>query len=549
LVNSVVGALVTKPGVRRPTTRHPVLVHHPGDEHWFSDDRVLPRLPRITGADPGPLRIGNGLGSGPNGPGGRDELPGAADVHGLRLVGSAAMPAGIALLDAPDIDSVARANRDLARVLMAAADLWLFVTTAARYSDAVPWEALRAAVARDAAVALVLNRVPSDAVAEVTDHLRALLGAEGLSGAPLFVIPEQALVDSLIPGPAVAPLSRWLFDLGADAAARAAVARRTLDGAVDRLVASSYVVSEAVDAQWRAVARLSGMVDPAFRAAGDRLMATSADGSLLRGEVLARWQEYVGAAATFRRMESTVARWRDRMTAGLRGEPVPPERVSAAIESGLATVLASELSLACEQVDAAWRAEPAGLALLAGSDMARPDPDVVQRAADLVRDWQGDVLAMIRTEGADRRSTARALAYGVNGMALTLIVLVFSATGGLTGVEVGIAGGSAVLAQKVLEAVFSEDAVRRMAEQSRELLGVRVAAFLDLGAAGFRSRIERLGPDRAAGAALRLAASEAAMARAAVSRELPAAVDLPTAPAAPEPPARGLRGTWQRWRR
>ena len=52
---------------------------------------------------------------------------------------------GWPLLDAPDIDSVVRANRDLATQLLSAADLWLFVTTAARYADAVPWELLREA--------------------------------------------------------------------------------------------------------------------------------------------------------------------------------------------------------------------------------------------------------------------------------------------------------------------------------------------------------------------------------------------------------------------
>ena len=36
LVNSVVGREVTLPGVLRPTTRSPVLIHHPSDAAWFS---------------------------------------------------------------------------------------------------------------------------------------------------------------------------------------------------------------------------------------------------------------------------------------------------------------------------------------------------------------------------------------------------------------------------------------------------------------------------------------------------------------------------------
>ena len=49
LVNSLVGEMVSRPGVLRPTTRSPVLVHHPDDARWFADDRVLPSLARVTG--------------------------------------------------------------------------------------------------------------------------------------------------------------------------------------------------------------------------------------------------------------------------------------------------------------------------------------------------------------------------------------------------------------------------------------------------------------------------------------------------------------------
>ena len=49
------------------------------------------------------------------------------------------------MLDTPDIDSVELANHELAGQLLGAADLWLFVTTAARYADAVRWDYLATA--------------------------------------------------------------------------------------------------------------------------------------------------------------------------------------------------------------------------------------------------------------------------------------------------------------------------------------------------------------------------------------------------------------------
>ena len=62
LVNSVVGREVTLPGVLRPTTRSPVLIHHPSDAAWFSGSRILPGLARITGRHsssdgPGAVRL------------------------------------------------------------------------------------------------------------------------------------------------------------------------------------------------------------------------------------------------------------------------------------------------------------------------------------------------------------------------------------------------------------------------------------------------------------------------------------------------------------
>src|SRR5690554_2197349 len=118
LVNALVGQEVTRASAIRPTTRRPVLVHHPDDASWFTGDRVLPGLARVHGTGPG------------------ERSSEEADITDLSLVPVASVPRGLALLDAPDIDSVVSANRRLATQLLAAADLWIFVTTAARYADA-----------------------------------------------------------------------------------------------------------------------------------------------------------------------------------------------------------------------------------------------------------------------------------------------------------------------------------------------------------------------------------------------------------------------------
>jgi len=76
----------------------------------------------------------------------------------------------------------------------------------------------------------------------------------------------------------------------------------------------------------------------------------------------------------------------------------------------------------------------------------------------------------------------------VNGLGVALMVVIFTSTAGLTGAEVGVAGGTAVVGQKILEAVFGDQAVRRLAETARRDLHARVedlftqerARFLDV---------------------------------------------------------------------
>ena len=183
LVNGLVGHAVTRAGAIRPTTRQPILLHHPADGRWFEDHRVLPSLSRIRGmAKREPLPASQ---AGPT--------PDAGAITSLVLVSDPAVPQGIALLDAPDVDSISADNRRLAGQLLAAADLWVFVTTANRYADAVPWRLLLDAASRDILVAVVLDRVPAAAEAEVSADLQSMLSREGLGGARLFVVPEAAL--------------------------------------------------------------------------------------------------------------------------------------------------------------------------------------------------------------------------------------------------------------------------------------------------------------------------------------------------------------------
>ncbi len=455
LVNSLVGERVTEPGVLRPTTRSPVLVHHPDDSDWFDQARILPDLERTTRA--------------------------SADPGALQLVASAAVPKGLAVLDAPDIDSVEEQNRTLASQLLGAADLWLFVTSAARYADQVPWDFLKQAAERSAAVAIVLDRTAPSAIEEVSAHLARMMTARGLRDSPLFVVPEGDLDEQgLLPSATVREIRTWLGSLAADAEARNSVVRQTLGGAIRTISQRAYAVADGCADQATAVARLRGDVQASYDRALSEIDQASADGTLLRGEVLARWQEFVGTGELLKSLESKVSWVRDRITKAVKGQPQQASRVSVAVESGLQTLLLEHAEAAAERADAAWRSAGSGRQVLESSpaDLSRASRDFRRQAERAIRDWQAGVLGLVRVEGADKRATARFLAYGVNGLGVSLMIVVFASTGGITGAEVGIAGGSALLGQKLLEAVFGDQAVRRLATKAREDLRVRIQALL-----------------------------------------------------------------------
>ena len=489
LVNSLVGAAVTTPGVLRPTTRSPVLVCSRADLPAFSGDRVLPGLARVTGASGGPGTV--------------------------QIVARDDLPTGLALLDAPDVDSVVETNRELAGQLLAAADLWVFVTTAARYADAVPWDLLRTAQERGTALAVVLDRVPPEATAEVAADLAAMLERAGLAAARLFVIEEGPLADGRLPEHQVAPLRGWLHGLAADQDARAAVVRQTLTGALDSLAQRADGVAAAVEGQAAVAGALRDAAAAAYDAARDGIDDGVRSGTLLRGEVLARWQEFVGTGEWMRTLQSRVSGLRDRLASAVTGRPTPALGVQDALESSVERLLRAEADRAAERTVTAWRSRPAGTALLAGAerDLEQASADFPEAAAAQVRDWQGAVLDLVRSEGADKRSQARALSWGVNGAGAAVMLVVFAHTGGLVGGEIAVAGGTAAVGQRVLEAVFGDAAVRSLAARAREDLDQRVDELLRYEQDRFAVRVDAAAPTPEAAADIRAAVTTLADAR------------------------------------
>ena len=399
-------------GVLRPTTRSPVLVHHPDDARWFADQRVLPGLARITGATREQRRSGAPSGS----------------------CAPSALPPGLALLDAPDIDSVVAANRELATQLLAAADLWLFVTTAARYADAVPWDLLREAVRarhrRRRSSSTGCRRRRSTRSARTSPPCCA---SRASTGAPIFVVArDRARRTGCCPREVIEPLRGWLRALASDARRARTWSRQTLDGALASLDARRTARSprpprqqaDAVRALRREVdGRLRRGAAPRRRRHDRRHPAARRGARPLAG--VRRHRRVLPAG----RVDAS-SRVRDRVTAALRGRAAARAEDSAR-RCRPASRRSSQPRRARppSAVARAWRTLPGGDQLLGGATRRwrAPAADLDGRVQRLVRDWQGDILELVRDEGQDRRTTARDLAYGVNGLGVMLMLVVVRA--------------------------------------------------------------------------------------------------------------------------
>ena len=439
LVNSIVGESVTEAGILRPTTRSPVLVHHPDDAEWFGRDRLLPDLARV------------------------DE----GSVYGLRLVATEQVPRGLAVLDAPDVDSIDRGNRDLATQLLAAADLWLFVTSAARYADQVPWDYLRRASERATSVAVVLDRTPDDAIVEVRGHLARMMTSRGLSDSPLFTVTEADLDDQgRLPAGLSAPIKDWLHALASDPEARRLVVGRTLDGAVRHIILRTHDIADAIDDQLEIATTLHDAVDTAYRERLAQVVAQSADGSLMTGEVQARWTEFVGAGELVKSVEKSGGGLRGRFASTVTGKSSRGTEVVESVEAALTALLVDRADAAAEQVTTQWAELPSGRSRLGSSTgVDRASADLRSKAGQTIGQWRAAV-----TEQARAAVPAGRPARIEDGATAALLTEVLA-------LESGDLDRRSAVGRGVLNAVFGSEGVTRLVRAAHDDLVERVTAL------------------------------------------------------------------------
>jgi hypothetical protein len=522
LMNSLVGKQVSLTGIRRPTTNSPVLACHPGDAHWFAENVFLPTLPRVRQ---------QGL-----------AMPGRDGL--LVLAASEGMPQGVALLDTPDIDSVVQAHRDFAHQFLDASDLWLFMTSARRYADAAVWELLQDARDRGASLAVVLSRVPPSAAPQLRAHFDAMLEANGVTGFQRFLIAETMVTNAMLPQEIARPLREWLAETAAGDDRRVAVLTQTMSGMLDTFRTRIPALASHASTQLTLRQELRETVRAAYAGGLAELAAAASDGSLVSGEVLARWQDFAGTGDLMRTLQVRRGRAGVGQSKKKRRLPVRAGALRAALRSSLESALAAIADRAAEDAVRRWQQHPAGAALLtdlaaaaeagrsAASDylalaladlgmadnaknegssaqvnaaaLAKSSPALAAAARKTVRGWQDNVLDLVQAENVTKRSIARVVSFDTESLALVLMIGVLRPADGAPDGAEAEAGP-----ERLLGSLFGAGLLRDLTARARQDLQQRAAALLDSEQDRFSEVIDAAGtPDETVAAQL-VAACEA----------------------------------------
>jgi hypothetical protein len=285
-------------------------------------------------------------------------------------------------------------------------------------------------------------------------------------------VPESGTdTEGLLPPEAVGPIVRWLHDLAGDPHAREIVVSQTLDGAVRHNVLRSHDIADALDVQIEAAETLYGQAEAVYAEAAQSIAKESADGTLLSGEVLAEWQEFVGTGEMVRSVEERVTRIRERIVDGVTGKRTRSTEVTDAIGSGLHSLVVGYAESAAEAVSRSWGSDEAGRKLLASTrGLDRASHELHARVERVVNDWQAEVVETVRREGSDKRMTAKFLAFGVYGVGATLMAVMLE--------HLGDRHGPSEAGRRLLTAIFGHQRLDDMIAAVHADLQARIGLLL-----------------------------------------------------------------------
>lgn len=291
-----------------------------------------------------------------------------------------------------------------------------------------------------------------------------MMTSRGLSDSPLFTVNETDLDDNgRLPADLVAPIKAWLHALASDSGARRLVIGRTLDGAVRHIIFRTHDVADAMDDQLEVATVLHEAVDDSYGERLAQVVAQSADGSLMTGEVQARWTEFVGAGELVKSVEKHRGGLRERLTSSLTGKASRGAEVVEAVEAALTSLLIDRADAAAEQVTTRWAELPAGRARLGSSTgVDRASAHLRAKAGQVIGQWRLAVTEQARNAVPAGRPAR--IEDGATAALLTEVLVL----------ESGDLDRRSAVGRGVLNALFGADGVAHLVEAAHRDLIERV---------------------------------------------------------------------------
>jgi hypothetical protein len=336
----------------------------------------------------------------------------------------------------------------------------------------------------------------------------------------------------MLPADAYQPVRDWLTEFATRTDRRVAVLSQTMSGVLDTFKTRVPAMAAHVEAQVVLRGELRQAAETAYQNAFAEASAGLADGTLLRGEVLARWEDCMVGGDLRPRRGAKPAKGPSRKGKRARRGPSRPAALNTALRSAVESFIVSVADRAAEAVDGTWRADPAGAVLLTdaaaerardvrakqvfesvfgpagqsgsgeladvdiknadvikaadaaqASAFSRSSPDLALRAARAVGAWQDHLARLMQAE--DPRSAVRRISFDEE--ALSLVVLV-----AMLGEQLPSKSGPATLAaaesedgsvytgpRRMLASVFGEAPLTELLARARADLTARVRLLLD----------------------------------------------------------------------
>jgi hypothetical protein len=361
-----------------------------------------------------------------------------------------------------------------------------------------------------------------------------MLNANGIAAENRFVIQETPLIDGMLPADAYQPVRDWLADTATRSDRRVAVLSQTMSGVLDTFKSRVPAIAAHVEAQVVLRAQLRRAAETAYENAFAEASAGLKDGTLLRGEVLARWEDcMVGGELRPRRGGAKAAKGVARKGKRARRGPSRSAALNAALRSAIESYIVSVADRAAEAVEGNWRADPAGAVLLAdaaaerardvrakqvfesvfgpagqsgGGDLtdmdikaadmittadaakasafSRSSPDLALRSARAVGAWQDHLTRL--AEGEDLRPSVRRVSFDEEALSLVVLVAMLgeavpTGVGPAATAASGEAGGGSVYTEprEMLTSVFGGMVLTEILAKARADLTERVRLLLD----------------------------------------------------------------------